>query len=68
MKYSVNLRMKNPGPTKFLIESKDSEDLVGAFIVADEIIAKTPNMEKDYFVEIYDNVSKEKIASFNEEK
>jgi len=64
MKYSVNVRMKNPGVAKYLIEARDTDDMHEAFCLA---IAMVEKHEKDgYFVEVIDNNTNEKVAGFNE--
>ena len=63
MKYSVNLRMKNPGPAKYLIESCEVDNITNAFYAATNMI--TAN-EGDHFVEIIDNNTNEKVAGINE--
>ena len=64
MKYSVNLIMKNPDQAKFLIDCKDTNDIVNAFEIANDLLHH--NDVKGHFVEIVDNDSGEKIAGINE--
>ena len=64
MRYSINLRMKNPGPAKFLIETCEANDLPSAFEAGDRMISAL-NVE-EHFIEILDN-NGDKVASFNEE-
>ena len=61
MKYSVNLRMKNPGPAKYLIDSRDASDFMEAFGMATRMAAE---IDKDHFVEIFDNEINERAAHF----
>ena len=63
MRYSVNLRMKNPGPAKYLIETSDVNDLTAAFYTGMHLSDKG---DSDHFVEIVDNDNGGTIAIFNE--
>ena len=63
MKYTVKLRMRNPGPAKYLIDSRDSNNMVEAFEIATAVLASVD--ENEHFVEIVDNESGDTIASFN---
>jgi len=63
MRYSVNLRMKNPGPTKYLVESAEKNDLIDAFYLGVQF-AKSHKL--DHYVEIVDNENGEIIAMFSE--
>ena len=66
MRYTVKLRMKNPGPAKYLIDSKDVNNMVEAFELATSVLANVD--EKEHFVEIVDNITGDTIANFNENK
>jgi len=65
MKYSINLRMKNPGVAKYLIKTEDTNDHMIAFYLASHMLDSS---DKDHFVEIVDNDSDETIANFNEDR
>ena len=62
-KYSVQVRMKNPGVTKYLMESSDHDSFMSAFYYAQKQVDR---ISSDYFIEIRDAESNEKMASFNE--
>lgn len=62
MKYSVNIRMKNPGPAKFLIASEETNDYMDAFYAAQRA---ADECDENHFVEIVDNEKKEVIQTFN---
>lgn len=62
MRYTVCVRLKNPGPAKYLMESQDADDFMDAFYGAKRAAEKA---DKDCFVEIVDNNSGETIATFN---
>ena len=49
--YSIELRMKNPGPAKYLIAVTQRDDLTQAFAAADELMDEN---DKDHFVQICD--------------
>jgi hypothetical protein len=66
MRYSVNLRLKNPGPAKYLVDTREAEDLPSAFKAGDELIA-TMDI-KEHLIEIVDSSTNEVVASFNEEE
>jgi hypothetical protein len=65
MRYAINVRMKNPGPAKYLIESRDSSDYMVAHYIAQHLCAKA---DKDHFVEIVDDNTGEQLACFNNEE
>ena len=62
MKYSINLRMKKPGPAKYLIDSREEDNFMEAFRAATRMAAEIDN---DHFVEIFDNDINERVADFN---
>jgi hypothetical protein len=62
-KYSINTRMKNQGPAKYLIDTQGCDDLNEAFSVASNL---ADSCGADHFVEIVENYSNEKVATFNE--
>lgn len=64
MRYSVNLRMKNPGPAKYLIDSRECDNMCEAFTLATAVLANVD--AKEHFVEIVETATGEKIAGFNE--
>lgn len=63
MRYSVQMRMNNPGVTKFLLESVDKDDFMEAFQLANEMADKC---DKDSFVEIVNADNGDKICKFQE--
>jgi hypothetical protein len=64
MKYSINLRMKNLGPAKYLIDSCEAGDFSTALNKASDLMDKV-DIEKDYFVEIVDNATGDRVAGLN---
>jgi hypothetical protein len=65
MKYSINLRLKNPGPTQYLIDVQERDDFMEAFYAAEKA---AKDADDDHFIEIVDNELNEKIVSFKEEE
>lgn len=64
MKYSVDIRFKNIGPTQFLIENViETQDFMLAFHVAER---KSEKLPQDHFIEVT-NEDGEKLATFNKE-
>lgn len=66
MRYSVNLRMKNPGPAKYLIDARETDNMVKAFEIATAVM--TNINDDEHFVEIVDMQTGESIANFNEDQ
>jgi hypothetical protein len=62
MKYSINLRMKNPGPAKYLLDSVEANEFMDAFHLAKNM---ADDANEEQFVEIFDNESKDVVATFN---
>lgn len=58
--YSIEVRLKNPGPAKYLIQSVQRDDLNEAFRIAGTLADVT---DKDHFVQIRNDVN-EVIANF----
>ena len=66
MKYSVKLRTKGLfKANQYLISCEDTNDLSSAFVIANELLIKS-NAQDEYFAEIVDNTSGEKIAGIND--
>jgi hypothetical protein len=65
MKYTVNLRWKNLGPAKYLIDSKEANDLTQAYYIGDQMIENQLKVD-EHFIEILDPAG-DIVASFNTE-
>ncbi|CAM6003868.1 unnamed protein product [Sphagnum balticum] len=61
MKYSVNVRIKNPGIAKYLIDARDFDNFMDAFQSASNMAKELDN---DHFVEIVDNDFNEKVVNY----
>ena len=64
MRYSVNVRMKNPGPAKYLIDSSETNDFMDAFYAGKRAAME---IDSDHFVEIFDNETNDVLMTFNGE-